>query len=46
MLCIRINEAGLTWIDEYAKTEGVNRSEMVRRMLTFAVKEAQKGRKL
>lgn len=38
LICIRLGEAETAEIDELAESAGVNRSEMIRRLLIYAVK--------
>ena len=43
LLTVRIAENGVARIDEIAKAEAVDRSEMVRRMLAYATRNMPKG---
>jgi hypothetical protein len=43
LIAIRISDKGRDFIDQRAKEEGVNRSEMTRRLLAYASKHMPKG---
>lgn len=43
MVSIRLSPDGLAYIDDRAKTETVNRSELIRRMLAYASTRMPKG---
>lgn len=43
MLTARVSKAGVKRIEELAKAESVERSEMVRRMLAYAARNMPKG---
>lgn len=40
---VRLSTDGLKFIDRRAEQEGVNRSEMIRRMLAYAAQNMPKG---
>ena len=42
-VAIRLSEAGVEHIDQRAAEQGVNRSEMIRRMLAYASAKMPKG---
>ena len=43
MIGVKLLPTAIAYIDELAKAEGVNRSEMVRRLLSEAVAARRKG---
>lgn len=43
MLSVRVAEAGIEAIKKRAETEGVDRSELLRRMLAYAARNMPKG---
>lgn len=43
VLTLRLAQSGIDWIDERAAAEGVQRSELVRRMLAYSVRYMPKG---
>lgn len=42
-IAVRLSAAGLAHVDQLAKTSGVTRSEMIRRMLAYAATRMPKG---
>ena len=43
IIAMRLSDGGISWIDERAKKEGVNRSEMIRIMIKFASSKMPEG---
>lgn len=43
LIAIRISEEGRAHIDKRAAEEGINRSEMIRRLLAYAASKMPKG---
>ena len=43
VVCIRLAEAGIALVDEYARARGVSRSEMVRILLSEAIDARRKA---
>lgn len=43
LVAVRLSTSGIEYIDKRAAEEGVNRSEMIRRMLAYAGAKMPKG---
>lgn len=43
LIALRVSPAAVKHIDSLADREGITRSEMIRRMLSYAVKHMPKG---
>jgi len=43
LVAIRLSDEGIAHVDKLAEEQGVNRSEMIRRMLAFASAKMPKG---
>jgi metal-responsive CopG/Arc/MetJ family transcriptional regulator len=43
LVALRLSDQGIEWLDQRAEDEGVNRSEMIRIALAYAVAKMPKG---